>query len=123
MYIEERETPAATILDCCGRFNEADQASFIQTIKKLQSHDCRYLVINMTSLYHLDPRVMDLFYFAHDYLQSNSGHLALVSPLSAVRNELDQANVPETIPTYTSIYDALHRQHVGTSHLADLIHA
>jgi len=123
MYIEERKTAAATILDCCGRFDEADQAPFIQTIEKLQSHGCRHLVINMTSLYHLDHRALDLLYFAHDFLQSNSGRLALVSPLSTVRNELDRANVPATIPTFASIYDALHREHVGTARLSDLIHA
>ena len=86
----------------------------METIEKLYSQGYSHVVVNLTSLYFLDPKVISLLHFAHEYFQANTASLSLVSPLSAVRNELNLANVPEAIPTYHTIYDALHRPHTMT---------
>lgn len=111
MYIDQRHLPEAVIIDCCGRFDETDHDHFMEAIEKLQTDGKNHVVINLTSLYFLDPKVISILHFAYEYVQANSGSLSLVSPLSAVRNELNIANVPESIPTYPSVYDALHRPH------------
>ena len=111
MYIEQRELHGATVLDCCGRFDEMDQELFMKAIEKLHGNGCRHLVINFTSLYFLDPQVISLLHLANEHFQSSSGVLSLVSPLGFVRTELSRFNIHETIPTYTTVYDALHRPH------------
>lgn len=112
MYIDQRHQTDSAILDCCGRFDETDHERFMEAIEDLHSQGYRHVVVNLTSLYFLDPKVVSLLHFAYEYFQENSGSLSLVSPLSAVRNELNLANVPESIPTYPTVYDALHRPHV-----------
>lgn len=114
MYIDQRHQTDAVILDCCGRFDETDHIRFMETIEQLHSHGYSHVVVNLTSLYFLDPKVITLLYFAYEYFIANSGTLSLVSPLSAVRNELNMANVPDSIPTYPTVYDALHRPHIST---------
>ena len=111
MYIDQRHQPEAVILDCCGRFDESDHNLFMEAIEKLYSQGYSHIVVNLTSLYFLDPKVISLLHFAYEYFQANMASLSLVSPLSAVRNELNLANVPENIPTYPTVYDALHRPH------------
>ena len=69
----------------------------------------------------IDPMVIDLLHFAHDYFQASSADFSLVSPLSAVRNELVLANVTDLIPTYQSVYDALHRPHADAHKLSPSI--
>ena len=112
MYIDERHQTEAVILDCCGRFDETDHAHFMEAIERLQGQGYNQVVLNLTSLYFLDPKVISLLHFANEYFQSNAGSLSLVSPLSTVQNELNLANVPESIPTYPTVYDALHRPHM-----------
>ena len=112
MYIDQRNLSDSIILDCCGRFDESDHNRFMGAIEKLYSQGYSHVVVNLTSLYFLDPKVISLLHFAYEYFQTNTALLSLVSPLSAVRNELNLANVPESIPTYHTIYDALHRPHV-----------
>ena len=121
MYIDHRKLQGATVLDLCGRFDETDHERFIKTIEDLHSGGCRRVVINLSSLYFLDPMVIDLLHFAHDYFQANSADFSLVSPLSAVRNELVLANVTDMIPTYQSVYDALHRPHTDAHKLSTSI--
>lgn len=58
--------------------------------------------------------MISLLHFAYEYFHDNAGTLSLVSPLSAVRNELNVANVPDNIPTYPTVYDALHRPYICT---------
>jgi len=112
MYIDQRQQTEAVILDCCGRFDETDHERFMEAIEKLHSQGHSHVVVNLTSLYFLDPKVIGLLHFANEYFQAHSGTLSLVSPLSAVRNELHLANVPASIPTYPTVYDALHRPHM-----------
>jgi len=112
MYIDQRHQPEAVILDCCGRFDEIDHDHFMEAIEGLQADGKNHVVVNLTSLYFLDPKVISILHFAYEYFQANDGSLSLVSPLSAVRNELNIANVPESIPTYPSVYDAIHRPHI-----------
>ncbi|WP_447970044.1 STAS domain-containing protein [Nitrospira sp. M1] len=113
MYIDQRHQPEAVILDCCGRFDETDHDHFVETIEQLHTGGHDHVVVNLTSLYFLDPKVISVLHFAYEYFQDNEGSLSLVSPLSAVRNELNIAHVPETIPTYPTVYDALHRPHIN----------
>ena len=121
MYIDHRKLQGATVLDLCGRFDETDHERFIKTIEDLHSGGCHRVVINLSSLYFLDPMVIDLLHFAHDYFQASSADFSLVSPLSAVRNELVLANVTDMIPTYQSVYDALHRPHTDAHKLSPSI--
>ncbi len=111
MYIDQRHLSGCVILDCCGRFDETDHERFMETIEELHSSGYRQVVVNLTSLYFLDPKVIGLLHFAHDFFESSETSLSLVSPLSTVRNELNEADVPESIATYSTIYDALHRPH------------
>ncbi len=115
MYIDYRHQTEAAILDCCGRFDETDHELFVEAIEKLHTDGYSHVVVNLTSLYFLDPKVISFLHFAHEYFQANSGTLSLVSPLSTVRNELNLAKVPDVIPTYSTVYDALHRQYILTS--------
>ena len=111
MYIDQRHQVGAVILDCCGRFDETDHSHFMDELENLQGQGHTHVVLNLTSLYFIDPKVLGLLHFAYDFFQSNGGTLSLVSPLSAVRNELNLANIPDSIPTYPTLYDALHRPH------------
>ncbi len=112
MYIDQRHQTDSVILDCCGRFDESDHNRFMEAIEKLYAEGYSHVVVNLTSLYFLDPKVISLLHFAYEYFQASTASLSLVSPLSAVRNELDLANVPNSIPTYPTVYDALHRPHI-----------
>ena len=118
MYIDQREINGATVLDLCGRFDETDHNKFMNVIEDLQVRGCRHIVVNLSSLYFLDPLVINLLHFSHEYFHEFSGDLVLVSPLSSVRNELNLANVSNTIPIYASVYDALHRRHASTRKLS-----
>ncbi|MCA9472819.1 MAG: STAS domain-containing protein [Nitrospirales bacterium] len=109
MYVDQRHLGDVVILDCCGRFDETDHSNFMNQIENLQGQGLTTVVLNLTSLYFLDPKVISLLHFAHEFLQSSGGSLSLVSPLSAVQNELNLANIPDSIPTYPTLYDALHR--------------
>ena len=100
MYCEQRRKNEITILDCFGRFDESDTKHFIQWLEGLQNHGIRHLILNLSPLYYLDPKVVDLLFFAQQFLQANSGTFSLVSPLSSVRNEIDRGKIPHTIPTF-----------------------
>jgi len=115
MYCEQRERNGATILECFGRFDETDTNQFIQTLEHIQGQGLQNVIINLSPVYHLDPKGLTLLQFAQEFFQENGGTVCLVSPLSSVRNELIRGNIPVNIPTFESIYDALHRPHSAYS--------
>jgi len=61
-------------------------------------------------VYQLSESIIGLLKFAHEYFTSSEGQLVLVSPLSSVRRDLDQAEITASIPTHMAVYDALHRR-------------
>lgn len=111
MYCEQRDRNGSTILECFGHFDEDDTNQFLQTLEQLQSQGKRTIIFNLTPMYFLDPKVVNLFAFAQDFFTSHGGSICLVTPLSSVRNELIRARVPDSIPTYETLYDAFHRPH------------
>jgi anti-anti-sigma factor len=113
MYCEQRERNGTTIVECFGRFDEVDMDHFIETLEQLHGQGIRHIIINLTPVFFLDPKVLSLLLFAHDFFQSDGGTACLVSPLSSVRNELIRGNIPGTIPTFESLYSALHRPHAA----------
>ena len=76
------------------------------------------MVVNLTSVYQLSESIIGLLKFAHKYFTINDGQLVLVSPLSSVRRDLDQAEITATIPTYMAVYDALHRRNAVANNAA-----
>lgn len=110
MYFEKRHIREATVLDCFGKFGEEDHDRFIQTFETLHKEGCRYFVVNLTSVFQVGDNITGLLKFAHEYFSAGDGNLALVSPLSSVRQALDQADITNLIPTYMTVYDSLHRQ-------------
>ena len=110
MYLEKRHIHTSTVLDCFGKFNDEDHDLFIHTLESLYAEGCRYVVVNLTSVYQLSEGIIGLLTFAHEYFTTSGGQLVLVSPLSSVRRDLDQAEITSTIPTYMAVYDALHRR-------------
>ncbi len=113
MYCEQRDRNGATILECFGRFDEEDTNHFIQTLEQLHGQGCRQIIINLSPVYYLDPKVISLLLFAQEFFQDHGGSVCLVSPLSSVRNELIRGKIPETLPTFESLYSALHRPHAA----------
>jgi anti-anti-sigma factor len=113
MYCEQRERNEATIVECFGRFDEEDTKHFIQTLEKLHGKGFRQIIINLTSVYFLDPKAVSLLLFAQEFFQAQGGTVCLVAPLSSVRNELIRGNIPDAIPTFESLYSALHRPHAA----------
>jgi hypothetical protein len=61
----------------------------------------------------LDPKVVSLLLFAQEFFQAQEGPVCLIAPLSSVRNELIRGNIPDAIPTFESLYSALHRPHAA----------
>lgn len=110
MYLEKRHIHESTVLDCYGKFEDRDHDVFMQTLETLHAEGCRYVVVNLTSVYQLSDSIIGLLKFAHEYFTTSEGQLVLVSPLSSVRRDLDQAEITCTIPTYMAVYDALHRR-------------
>jgi len=110
MYLEKRHIHESTVLDCFGKFDDCDHGIFMQTLETLHAEGCRYVVVNLTSVYQLSESIIGLLKFAHEYFTSSEGQLVLVSPLSSVRRDLDQAKITSRIPTYMAVYDALHRR-------------
>jgi len=110
MYFEKRHIREATVLDCFGKFCEEDHDRFMETLESLHKEGCRYLVVNLTSVYQISESISGLFKFAHEYFSVDDGHIGLVSPLSSVRQTLDRAEVSSLIPTYLTVYDSLHRR-------------
>ena len=113
MYCEKRERNQATIIECFGRFDEEDTNHFIQSLEQLLGQGSMHIIINLSPLFYLDPKVVSLFLFAQELFQDHGGTVCLVSPLSSVRNELIRGNVPTVIPTFESLYSALHRPHAA----------
>ncbi len=110
MYLEKRHIHESTVLDCYGKFDDHDHDIFMQTLETLHAEGCRYVVVNLTSVYQLSESIIGLLKFAHEYFTTSEGQFVLVSPLSSVRRDLDQAEITRTIPTYMAVYDALHRR-------------
>ena len=110
MYFEKRHIREATVLDCFGKFCEEDHDLFMQIFETLQKEGCHYLVINLTSVYQISETITGLLKFAHEYFSVSDGKVALVSPLSSVRQTLDQSEITTLIPTYMTVYDSLHRR-------------
>lgn len=110
MYLEKRHIHESTVLDCFGKFEDQDHDMFMRTLEAVYAEGCRYVVVNLTSVYQLSDSIIGLLKFAHEYFTTSEGQLALVSPLSSVRRDLDQAEITSTIPTYLAVYDALHRR-------------
>ncbi len=110
MYLEKRQIHQTTVLDCYGRFDEDDHDPFMKVFETLHSEGCNHLIINLTSVYQLDAKVIHLLRFAHEYFTTSSRQLTLVCPLTAARRELDLAEIPSLIPTYVSVYDSIHRR-------------
>ena len=71
------------------------------------------IVINLSPVYYFDPKVVSLLLFAQEFFQAHGGTVCLVSPLSSVRNELMLANIPDTIPTFETLFSAFHRPHAA----------
>lgn len=113
MYCEQRERNEATIIECFGRFDEEDTNHFIQTLEQLHGQGFRHIIINLSPVYYLDPKVVSLLLFAQEFFQAHGGTVCLVSPLSSVRNELIRGNIPDAIPIFESLYSALHRPHAA----------
>ncbi len=113
MYCEQRERNGTTIVECFGRFDEEDTNHFIQTLEQLQGHGLKNIVLNLSPVFYLDPKVVHLLHFAQEFFQDHGGTFCLVSPLSSVRNELIRGKIPETISTFESLYSALHRPHAA----------
>ena len=111
MYCEQRRMNEITILDCFGKFDEEDTNQFIQRLEQLQKQGIQHLILNLSPLYYLDPKVVNLLFFGQQFLQSHLVTFSLVSPLSSVRNELVHGKVSNTIPTFKNMYDAIHRPH------------
>ncbi|MBA3964405.1 MAG: STAS domain-containing protein [Nitrospirales bacterium] len=111
MYCDQRRRNEITILDCFGRFDEDDTNQFIQRLEQLQNQGIQHLILNLSPLYYLDPKVLNLLFFWQQFLKAHSVIFSLVSPLSSVRNELVRGKVPNTIPTFNNMYDAIHRPH------------
>jgi anti-anti-sigma regulatory factor len=111
MYCEQRKKNETTILDCFGRFDEADTNQFIQMLEQLQNQGIQHLILNLSPVYYLDPKVVKLLFFGQQFIQANSGTFSVISPLSSVRNELIRGKIPDTIPTFDTLYDAMHRPH------------
>jgi anti-anti-sigma factor len=109
MYCEKRERNGTTILECFGRFDEADTNQFVKTLEQLQSQGIRHIILNLSPVYYLDPKVVNLIVFAHQFIQAHSGTFSLICPLSSVRNELVRGKIHDIIPTFESLYDAMHR--------------
>ena len=110
MYLEKRHIRKSTVLDCFGKFDDRDHDTFMQTLETLHAEGCRYVVVNLTSVYHLSENIVGLLKFAHEYFTTSEGQFVMVSPLSSVRRDLDQAGITSTIPTYMAVYDAPHRR-------------
>ncbi len=110
MYLEKRHIHKSIVLDCFGKFDDQDHDVFMQTLETLHAEGCRYVVVNLTSVYQLSESIVGLLKFAHEYFTTSEGQLVLVSPLSSVRRDLDQAEITSSIPTYMAVYDALHRR-------------
>ena len=91
MYCEQREGSHATIVECFGRFEEEDGNHFMQTLEQLHGKGIRNIIINLSPVYFLDPKVMSLLLFCQEFFQDYGGTVCLVSPLSSVRNELIRA--------------------------------
>ena len=89
MYLEKRQIHQTTVLDCYGRFDEDDHDPFMNVFETLHSEGCNHLIINLTSIYQLDAKVIHLLRFAHEYFTTSSRQLTLVCPLTAARRELD----------------------------------
>jgi len=113
MYCDQREHNGTTIVECFGRFDEEDTNHFIKTLEQLHGQGVRSIVLNLSPVFYLDPKVVNLLLFAQDFFQAHGGTVCLVSPLSSVRNELIRGNIPDTIPTFESLYSALHRPHAA----------
>jgi len=113
MYCEQRERNGTTIVECFGRFDEEDTNHFIHTLEQLHGQGVRNIVLNLFPVFYLDPKVVNLFLFAQEFFQAHGGMVFLVSPLSSVRSELIRGNIPDTIPTFESLYSALHRPHAA----------
>jgi anti-anti-sigma factor len=109
MYCEKRERNGTTILECFGRFDEADTNQFVKTLEQLQSQGIRHIILNLSPVYYLDPKVVNLIVFAHQFIQAHAGTFSLICPLSSVRNELIRGKIHDIIPTFESLYDAMHR--------------
>ncbi|WP_447963769.1 STAS domain-containing protein [Nitrospira sp. Ecomares 2.1] len=109
MYCEQRRKNEITIVDCFGRFDEEDTNQFIQRLEQLQNQGIQHLILNLSPLYYLDSKVVNLLFFGQQFLQAHSITFSLVSPLSSVRNELVGGKVPGTIPIFSTMYDAIHR--------------
>jgi anti-anti-sigma regulatory factor len=110
MYLEKRHIHESTVLDCFGKFEDQDHDMFMHTLESVYAEGGRHVVVNLTSVYQLSESIVGLFKFAHEYFTTSEGQIALVSPLSSVRRDLDQAEITSTIPTYLAVYDALHRR-------------
>ena len=110
MYLEKRTMNKSTVLDCYGKFEEQDNDQFMKTIECLQSEGCQHLVLNLSSVYRVDKNILNLLTFAFDFYVSSGAQLTLVTPQSSGRGDLEKANIHKIIPTYLSVYDALHRQ-------------
>ncbi|MDH5774598.1 MAG: STAS domain-containing protein [Nitrospirota bacterium] len=115
MHCEQRQRNESTILECFGRFDEEDTNHFIQTLEQLQIQGLRNIVLNLSPIFYLDPKVLNLLLFAQEFLNSHGGTVSIVSPLSSVRNELIRGKIPDAIPTFESLYSALHRPHAAYS--------
>ena len=118
MYLEKRHIKNAIVLDCYGKFDDHDHDIFMQTLESLHAEGCRDVVVNLTSVYHLSESIIGLLKFAHEYFTTSEGRFFLVSPLSSVRRDLDQAEITCTIPTYMAVYDALHRRNAVVNEAA-----
>ena len=115
MYLTYRQIRNATIVECCGRFDEEDQSLFLKAIEDLHEQGCRYVVIDLASLYFLHPNVISLIELSHDLIQSGGGRFVLMArPVSAVYQELESSNIADRVPLCKSVYDALHRQDAAT---------
>ncbi|MEC4674346.1 MAG: STAS domain-containing protein [Nitrospirota bacterium] len=115
MYFEKRHIREATVLDCFGRFSEEDHDPFMQTFESLYKEGCRYLVVNLTSVYQVSENITGLLKFAYEYFSVGEGKVALVSPLSSVRQTLNQTDITNLIPTYMTVYDSLHRREASVN--------
>lgn len=107
MPVVARVISDATVLDLSGRFDAAAKATVQTAIDEALKLGVDHLIINLAGVPFVDSAAIGLLALTHQKFRQNGGRVSLINPQPEVRLILDMAAMPQLIPSYANLEEAL----------------
>lgn len=99
--------PSVRVLNLSGRLDAHFKLGLEALIAEAETNQCRHVILNFSDITWIDLGGLGQVFVWYHNLKANQVRLSIVSPQPMVRQLLESANLPEIIPIYQSVPEAM----------------